>query len=272
MSKYTTEVRYICESLARPKLSQDVSDIAQIIAVARPQIFDFDFPIFDESYRAVLETKILRHFYTREIAAETYTLWKLWLEDRLNLLMPLYNQRYLMQTSIFEKLKKGTWLNTTDMNTTSNTKGDSQSQSNQTATAKGSSTSNDQDHFEAADNHEDVSQSVNRQAYSDTPQGKLANVEDNTYLTSYSKDTSDNTQKGTAGRTTSETKANQTQSTSDTTQQSTAQATSLQDYIEHTYGYNGTNPLELYTRLYNTLKNIDDDLMKDLSPLFFALW
>lgn len=272
MSKYTTEIRYICESLARPKLSSEYADIDQIISIARPMIFDFDFPIFDESYRAILETNILRHFYTREIAAETYTLWKLWLKDRLNLIMPQYNARYLMLNSLYEKMKKGSWMNSTDMNTTSNTKGDSTSQSKQTGNVKGSSTSNDQDHFEAADKHEDTSQSVNRQAYSDTPQGKLSNVEDNTYLTSYSKDTSDNTQKGTAGRTTSETRANQAQSSTDSVQDSQASATSLQDYIEHTWGYNGTNPLELYTRLYKAIQSIELDLMHDLNDLFFALW
>lgn len=272
MSKYTTEIRYICESLARPKLSSENANIEQIISIARPMIFDFDFPIFDESYRVILETNILKHFYTREIAAETYTLWKLWLNDRLNLIMPQYNARYLMLNTLYEKMKKGTWMNSVDMNTTSNTKGDSTSQSKQTGNVKGSSTSNDQDHFEAADKHEDISQSVNRQAYSDTPQGKLSNVEDNTYLTSYSKDTSDNTQKGTAGRTTSETRANQASSSTDSVQDSQASATSLQDYIEHTWGYNGTNPLELYTRLYKAIQSIEMDLMHDLNDLFFALW
>lgn len=271
MSKYTTEVRYICESLASQSILE-THDIMQIIESARPKIFDFDFPIFDENYRSVLETKILRHFYTREIAAETYTLWKLWLQDRLNLLMPLYNQRYLMQQSIFEQLKKGNWMNSTDMITESNTKGDSQSQSGQTQNIKANSQSQDTDHFEAADKHENVSQSVNRQAYSDTPQGKLSNVEDNTYLTSYAKTTNDDTSKGTSGRTTSETRNNQTGSTSDTTHNAKAQSTTTQDYLEHTYGYSGTNPLELYSKLYRALLAIDDDLMKDLNPLFFALW
>ena len=49
--------------------------------------FDFkmtDYPIFDENYREVLETKILKHFYFREIGFETFALWKFKLNEKLN--------------------------------------------------------------------------------------------------------------------------------------------------------------------------------------------
>ena len=62
MSKYTTEVRFICETLAGYDESQGYNKVEDIIADARPKIFDFDFPIFDESYRNVLETKIIKHY------------------------------------------------------------------------------------------------------------------------------------------------------------------------------------------------------------------
>ena len=89
MSKYTTEVRYICETAAGYNSSQDRPKVAQILAEAAPKIFDFDFPIFDEDYRLPLEIKILRHYYTREICAETVGLWKLWLEDKMNLILKM---------------------------------------------------------------------------------------------------------------------------------------------------------------------------------------
>ena len=41
-----------------------------------------------------LEIKILMHFYTREIGEETFGLWQLRLCDRLNVIMPYYNQLY----------------------------------------------------------------------------------------------------------------------------------------------------------------------------------
>lgn len=94
MSKYTTEVRFICETAAGLSESAGVSKVDEIITKAAPVVFNFDWPIFDEAYRLGLEEKILRHYYTREIGEETVGLWKLRLEDRLNLIMPKYNQLY----------------------------------------------------------------------------------------------------------------------------------------------------------------------------------
>lgn len=94
MSKYTTEVRFICENAAGLIESLGEGAIDDIITKAAPKIFNFSFPIFDESYRLPLEKQILRHYYTREICEETVGLWKLRLQDRLNLIMPKYNQLY----------------------------------------------------------------------------------------------------------------------------------------------------------------------------------
>lgn len=94
MSKYTTEVRYICEHYANLDESVGYNSTLETIEAARSHIFESDYPIFNEEYRSVLETKILRHFYTREIAAESVGLWKMWLNTRLHEIMPYYNQRY----------------------------------------------------------------------------------------------------------------------------------------------------------------------------------
>lgn len=95
MSKYTTEVRYICETnTSRPIEGNGFNHIDEIIETSHTNIFNFDYPIFDPLYRAPLERKILRHFYTREICEETVGLWKLRLCDKLNVIMPYYNQLY----------------------------------------------------------------------------------------------------------------------------------------------------------------------------------
>ena len=94
MSKYTTEVRFLCESLTGHEQSVGFNSVNDIINQAVPIIFDFNFPIYDETYRPVLCAKILRHYYTREICEETYGLWKLRLQDRLDTIMPYYNQLY----------------------------------------------------------------------------------------------------------------------------------------------------------------------------------
>lgn len=94
MSKYTTEVRFLCESLTGHTESQGFTEVDSILTAASPIIFSFQFPIFDEAYRLPLERKILRHYYTREISEETYGLWKLRLQDRMETIMPYYNKLY----------------------------------------------------------------------------------------------------------------------------------------------------------------------------------
>jgi hypothetical protein len=94
MSKYTTEVRFICETFSGLDESADGDSVDAIIESAREKIFTTKYPIFDENYRTVLESKILKHYYTREIAHETVGLWKLRLNTKMNEVMPYFNQLY----------------------------------------------------------------------------------------------------------------------------------------------------------------------------------
>ena len=59
-----------------------------------PFIFDFDFPITDEVTKKRIEKAILKHYYMREIAFETWGLFKIKLNDRLNLIGKRYNELY----------------------------------------------------------------------------------------------------------------------------------------------------------------------------------
>lgn len=104
MSKYTTEVRYICETAAGLDESVGYDSINSVVQEAAPKIFNFDFPIFDSAYRLPLEMKILKHYYTREICEETVGLWKLRLETRMNEIMPYYNKLYTSETLQFNPL------------------------------------------------------------------------------------------------------------------------------------------------------------------------
>lgn len=94
MSKYTTELRYICETYADRKASGGYGEIAEIMEKARPKLFSFDYPIFDAAYKKPLETKIMRHFYMREIGLETVGQFKFFLEMKMNEIMPYYNKLY----------------------------------------------------------------------------------------------------------------------------------------------------------------------------------
>lgn len=115
MSDYTTQLRFICESYAnRTDKPQPQSDVDETIRLARTKLFSFDYPIFDENYREHLESKIISHFYTREIGLETVGLFKHHLKNKMREMMPYYNQMYLS-----EKLKFDPFMNT-EMNDSHN--------------------------------------------------------------------------------------------------------------------------------------------------------
>ena len=94
MSKYTTEVRFICEEAAGLKESKGYNDVNEIVQTAYPKIFDSSLVFYNEETKARLLPKILIHYYQREIGFETVGLWKLKLNQKLREILPYYNQLY----------------------------------------------------------------------------------------------------------------------------------------------------------------------------------
>ena len=75
-------------------MSGGSSDVDNIIANSWNKIFTSKAPFFDEEYRSILCQKILKHYYLREICCETVGIWTLWMNTRLEEIMPYYNQLY----------------------------------------------------------------------------------------------------------------------------------------------------------------------------------
>lgn len=94
MSKYTTEVRFICESKAGLADSAGANSVDTVLNNSWDKIFTTQCSFFDNNYRSVLCKKILKHYYLREIGAETAGIWMLWMNTRLEEIMPYYNQLY----------------------------------------------------------------------------------------------------------------------------------------------------------------------------------
>lgn len=61
------------------------------------KIFDFSYPLFDESYRSTFENNFIDYFYFREIGFETIARFKHHLKTELNLIMPYFNKIYKSQ-------------------------------------------------------------------------------------------------------------------------------------------------------------------------------
>lgn len=109
MSKYTTEVRYICETYAGLDESVGYDSINEVVEKAYPKIFKTsEIPMFageTEAHRSLLFKKILLHYYTREIGYETVGLWKLKLNQKMMEIMPYYNQLYESELIKFDPLQ-----------------------------------------------------------------------------------------------------------------------------------------------------------------------
>lgn len=243
MANYTTEVRTICENYAGyPHFSGEMS-VADIIEKSRTKIFDFSFPIFDEKYRSVLETKIIKHYYTREIGLETVGLWKLKLDTKMNEIMPYYNQLYsstLLEFNPFYDVDITRKHNTRSDGTRNETNENKSNGTNQNTTN---------------------SNSTNRNLYSDTPQGALTGVETETYLTNATKDMLESTDNSNGNFNTS---ANG---------KSDSVIKNVEDYLETVKGKQGTEDYSsLLLKYRETFLNIDLQIIEELSDLFLNLW
>lgn len=68
--------------------------------------FDFkmnSYPIFDENYRETLNKNILYHYYENEIGFETAPLFRFYLNQKLNEIMPYYNELYKVQKKLIDE-------------------------------------------------------------------------------------------------------------------------------------------------------------------------
>ena len=123
--------------------------------------FDFglnEYPIFNETYRNTLNNKILNYYYENEIGFETAELFKFYLNNTLNLIMPKYNILYEKQETALLNIFGNVDL--AENSTRSNTNNISNTS---------------------------ASVSTNRNLFQDTPQGQLdfTELENQTWATNY---------------------------------------------------------------------------------------
>lgn len=277
MSKYTTEVRYICEvksGFTEEELKTKTPD--QIITAARSSIFNFSYPIYDPLHKPELETKILKHYYTREIAAETFSLWQLWINDTLNLIMPKYNKLYAAEAAAYEKE-----LYNIDVTTHSLREDDFEKRDDHTRTDNLS----DATDITRTDNLTDTTDMTRtdnlahttKDKYSDTPQGTVSNVDNDSYLTDYRSvtDTDTGTQKngGSVQHTGTQKNAGSVQHTGTQRNAGSENNEGTQEITAEETGYRGSKIYaELIAEYADKVLNIDMMIVRDLSDCFMKLW
>ena len=299
MSKYTTEIRFICENYAGLSQSVDYQDVNTVLENSWEKVFDFPFPIFDENYRSVLCKKILKHYYTREIGLETVGLWKLKLDAMMNEIMPYYNKMYESELLEFNPMTDADYTKShegsndgtgRDVNDKSERVVANHTGTVTDAGTHGGTVSDAGEHEETIGDvgNEQLSEST-WDVYSDTPQGALTNVENNTYLTNARKishdaetdTTNDRSIEGSDSnlRTYNETNGNtrtynEHNDTTDTGQNVLNRTYSNTDeYIEHVVGkFPGKSYASLLREFRDTFLNIDLEIIQRLSDLFLKLW
>ena len=235
MSKYTTEVRYICENEAGYTESKGATKVDEILDNSWDKIFTTTCTFFDENYRSILCKKILKHYYTREIGAETVGLWKMWINRKLEEVMPYYNQLYSSTVLEFNPLY--------DFDVYRSHNKTNNGSANETRSGSGTTGGTLGSH--------------SLELYSDTPQGGVTNLQNQTYLTNATDVTRNDTTTG-------------TYSDSATT---TGQSANTEAYTEQVYGKQGSGTYsKMLSEFRETFLNIDMQVIEEFADCFLNLW
>ena len=115
--------------------------------------FDFkmdSYPIFDENYRNTLNQNILYHYYENEIGFETAPLFRFYLNQKLNEIMPYYNELYKVQKKLIDE---NLLLNNVNL----------------TETLRGSNTTKTSSTSQSSNNGKNL--------FQDTPQGQISQTD-----------------------------------------------------------------------------------------------
>lgn len=203
MSKYTTELRYICQSLV-----PDYEKIShrELLKKASEKIFD-RFECLDDETSERLKMNILDIYFFREIGFETYGRFKIALNRHLHLVLPTYAEMYRAQKLLYG-INPVTDVN---YNETSSTASNENAENSLTGngtnsvtvsnSGENSTTSNATDtKLETVENTNSLiktgsektttsgtDRTSNTVKQSDTPQNNLSGVDSDTYLTNYAK-------------------------------------------------------------------------------------
>lgn len=238
MSVYTTEVRFICETYAGKEHSQGYDSINEILEKSWDKVFE-NFPLFDETYRKYLCCKILKHFYEREICAETVGLWKLMLNRRMEEIMPYYNKLYEAETLKYDPLH--------DIDYVKEIVGDN----TRTGSTTTSTTTN------STDDKTIDRDMTNR--YSDTPQGSITDLAKDKYLTNATIRDENEKQKDNFTGITNGIK-------DDTAKSNNSERTKMSGKMS------GKSYSELIIEYRKSMINIDMKIINELNDLFFNLY
>lgn len=225
--------------------SENPVNLNDLIDKAKVHIFDFDYSIKAEA-KTDFETMFIRHFLNRRIGYETYSMWKNYLITKLYEIIPKYNLMlnalddwdiFLAEKEVREQLT----------NTSSIAHTDTESVSNQGSTG--------------SNQNANVSSDKVDQRFSDTPQNKLADIQNGTYLSSYQLTQTDST--GSTANVSSNSNTIGAKSGATARDKATG---NLNETITRT-----DFDVDRYLKFQNNFDNIISQIFKDLDCLFYQI-
>lgn len=214
---------------------------------------DFDiglnkYPIFDDKYRNLLNNKIIEHYWFREIGLETPQLFKMFLNRKMNEIMPYYNQLY--NSELLEINPLYNYYVDTDekriTNEDANRNANTESTSSDTATSKSNGEAN----------------AKARAVTSETPQMQLSGRED--YASALNDSASDST--------TSDITNASSSASSNSLSNSSNKIERVDDYIRHVRGNLGFLQSTALMEYRRTFLNIDMMVIEELNECFMGIY
>lgn len=206
------------------------------------------YPIFDESYRARLNEKIVAHYALREIGVETPQMFVFYLGRTMREQMDYYNQLYLSAQRKFDPFVTSDIRQEMDSTSTNESSGKSSGTQSNESTANSTSDTK-------ADNS---SMTFN----SEFPQTRIDDFRQ--FATSAS-------QTDSTGNTHTSTSQDSTAAASSQSNTDYARSSDKGNSVSHTLGTSGSQS-QLLTDWRNTMLNIDMMVIGSLEDLFMGVW
>ena len=199
-----------------------------------------DYPIYNEEHRETLNNMIINHYLMSEIGQETPELFRIYLNNTMNEIMPRYN---LMYKALDEYYGQQSLLGNIDLTTTETISGTNNQTNSGTDTVK---------------NY--INQS-GKNIRMDTPQGELT-LKDIDAQTVYATEAS-----------LSKAIANGDDNKTVTEHGAIIDSTNSQTRTNHVHGNNGGKySLDIINQMNDSIYNVDAQIIKELQPLFFGLY
>lgn len=150
---------------------EEKTKIRNLAKATHEKIFDFEYPLSSEVSKEDFECQILNHYIMRRIGFDTFTAFQLFLENKLNEILPFYNK-------MFDSLSEFNLFNDGEV-ITRNTSEEGNTSLNSTNEIKSK--------------------------YSEYPLKRLTDIEDNSYVSNQTVNNGTNANNGTSSNTVVET-------------------------------------------------------------------